>query len=509
MAKRLFVVGVLATFVACKSTRDGEKDEVRAEGGGPRPVAADSGKDPIENAFLALGLDGSTRKLDLNSVEWKGGKIKVARVHVLQDTILLEGSGAQPNVYAVRRSDLRPLWVSELQEPTAFPVTESDDTFFLVSQHYLHALEAKTGQRAMQFVAGGLAGLRRPALRLPFTPSGGGAGQNDTVYVASLGSPIYNKTLESFSLVTGQRGWGYRTPGDILTTPRVGGSSGDPKLYWVTSNGIATCIDARNYAYAPAGPRWEERLEADVDHPFCLTEDTKERAGGVFVADQAGMVYCLDRITGARRWVSATARKPVGGPAVFGDFCVVPMAGGFSCFDSDNVLYEVAVADGPAKGATYWVGSGPAVTLGSDPKADMSVADPSLAARHLAFEVQGEVLTVRATGSQKLSVNGGAAVKNATAYGGDRIAVGRTVLVVKDRGTEALWHDLSQERIVGRVGSKLIAASGTTLTVVDAWSGEAGASATLPGARFIGTNTADGALYAVGGDAVLYGFFPR
>ena len=134
---------------------------------------------------------------------------------------------------------------------------------FLVSEHYLHALEAGTGLRASQYVGGPLDGRRRPDLRLPFTPTGGAAGQHDTFYMPSLGSADSNKNIDAFSLVTGARGWGYRASGDILTSPVVGGAAGDPKLYFVTNTGLVTCLDATNYRQQPRGVRTQP---LPVDH---------------------------------------------------------------------------------------------------------------------------------------------------------------------------------------------------------------------------------------------------
>ena len=165
-------------------------------------------------------------RLDLNTASWEGGRARIARAHLLSSAVLLETDSDKPHVFSVGRAALDVNWYSPMQERAMFPATENADTVFLVSAHYLHALEASTGRRAMMFVGGGLGGLRRPALQIPFAPTGSAAAQNDTVYLSGLGSAENNKTLESFSLVTGSRGWGYRTAGDILTSPIVGGAWG-------------------------------------------------------------------------------------------------------------------------------------------------------------------------------------------------------------------------------------------------------------------------------------------
>ena len=89
------------------------------------------------------------------------------------------------------------------------------------------ALESATGRRAMRFIGGALDGTRRPTLKLPFTPTGSAAGQIDTLYIPTLGAAGNNKNLESFSLVNGMRGWGYRASGEIRSAPVVGGDVGE------------------------------------------------------------------------------------------------------------------------------------------------------------------------------------------------------------------------------------------------------------------------------------------
>ena len=95
----------------------------------------------------------------------------------------------------------------------------------------------------------------------------------------------------------------------------MGGPSTDPKLYFVTRTGLVTCMDATNYGFPPAGPtRWEMLLEAGVDYDLHVTEDSASDAGSAFLVDREGVVYCLNRITGARRWthaeLDAAAHRP-------------------------------------------------------------------------------------------------------------------------------------------------------------------------------------------------------
>ncbi len=513
MAKRLVLAAFLAAVVACKSS--GGKSESAMPGKQAGASSAVTGHDATENALLALGLDGRVARLDLNTATWKQGRVVVSQMHLMSDVLLLESTGDKkmpPHVHAVLRAGLEPRWVSELSEPTHFAVGENEDTLLLLSEHYLHALETHTGRRAFTFTTGELSGLRRPALLLPFTPTGGPAGQSDTVYVPSLGSPENNKTVESFSLVTGERGRGWRTHGGVFSSAIVGGDRGDPKLYVVSENGIVTCLDAFNYGYEPR-LRWEHALEGRVGHGIAafLTPDGRGSVGALYTVDDEGMVYCLDRITGTRRWVYATARRPVAGPQVHGDLCVVKMKSGLVGFDASALVYTLTATSGPDAGRTFWVRPGKPVTLGSGAKADLSLADKSVGASHMTLEFQGEALWAACKGqNNRMSLNGGPATGRGVLLHGSTVRVGETLFSVTSRGSEPLWTDLPYDRIVAKAGDRLIAAKGMDLTVLDAWTGQpVGPAVKIAGARMIATNTQDGNVFAVGGDAVVYALFVR
>ncbi len=516
MAKRLVLAAFLAVVVACKSGGKSGGPESSMPGKKSGSVsAAMPGHDATENALLSLGLDGRVARLDLNTATWKQGRVVVSQMHLMSEVLLLESKGEKkmpPHVHAVLRAGLEPRWVSELSEPTLFAVGENDDTLLLVSEHYLHALETHTGRRAFTFTTGELSGLRRPSLLLPFTPTGGAAAQSDTVYLPSFGSPENNKTVESFSLVTGERGRGWRTRGDIFSRAIVGGDRGDPKLYVVTDTGIVTCLDAFNYGYEPR-LRWEHALEGRVGHGIesFLTPDGKGSVGGLFIVDNEGVVYCLDRITGSRRWVNATSRRPVAGPQVHGDLCVVKMKSGLIGFDASNLVYTLTATNGPDAGKTFWVRPGKSVTLGSGGKADLSVADKAVGASHMTLEFQGEVLWAACKGQKnRMSLNGGAATARGMLLHGSTVKVGETLFAVASRGSEPLWVDLPYDRIIAKAGDRMIAAKGMNLTLLNAWTGEVvGPTVALTGARMVATNTADGNVFAVGGDAVVYALFVR
>jgi len=507
MAMRVFLVALLATTLACKGKKPDEGDSRVTRGG--EVVTPAMGRDAIETALAQL-IDGRVLRIDLNAGKSKKERIRIAQAHLTSALLLLETAEAQPRLWALQREDLYPRWTSEMREPTVFPIAANHDTVVLVSKHFAHVLETDTGRRALQFFRGGLKGLRQPHLDLPFSPTGGAAVGNDTFYMPSLGNPSNNKTLESFSLITGQRGWGYRTSGDIMTTPIVAGGRGDPKLYFLTTSGLVTCMDATNYGYAPAGARWEELLETRVEQGFFVTEDVRGEVGSIFLVDREGMVYCLNRITGERRWVNATGLKPVGPPVVFGDMCVVKMADGLCGFDRTNVVYRLHVEAGPDEGNSYWVRAGTAYTMGSGDKADQTLSDSAVGASHLTWKVEGEVLTATTTGELTMRLDGGSAGKREIVRAGSLVAIGNTVLRIEDRGSAPLWCGLKFDRIVGMAGNMLIAQTGTTLAAINPWNGEVKKGPLdVGGLRIIPANTTSGTLFAVGGDAIIYALFSR
>jgi len=489
MTKRLVFVALVAATMACKSstTTKPHDEQMRTPAG--NEATGPIGRDAIERALMGLGIDGRSLRIDLNQNR-KGEQLRFAQAHLTSDLLLLETSTRKPRLYAFQRGSLESRWASDLLEPTKFPVASNGDVVVLLSQHYAHCLETFTGRGALRFMSGGLEGVTMPPRELPFTPTGGAAVGNDTFYVPSLGSPRNNKTIESFSLITGQVGWGYRSAADILTTPLVGGPSTDPKLYFVTRTGLVTCMDATNYGFPPAGPRWEALLEAGVEYDFFVTEDTASDPGSVFVVDREGVVYCLNRITGKRRWTHATARQARGGPKVFGPVCVVPMKQGLCAFDTVNVIYSLKITGGPEDGKTRWVRSGQPATV-----------------QGVTFKLEGEVLT--ASGGS-FRVNRNAPTEQAPLYNGSQVLVGTTVVDVVDHGSRPLWIDKDYDMIVARIGEKLIAKKGDKLVALDMWTGEpAGDMVSVAGVRLIPVNTGSANLYLVGGDAIVYGFFAQ
>jgi hypothetical protein len=489
MTKRLVLVVVLcATAMACKGSKSNKDNQTRTPSGA-EASPTDVGLDSIQKALSGLGIDGRTLAIDLNR-DRKGAAVRFAQAHLTGDMLLLETNDPKPRLWGFSRAGLQPKWVYDLLEPTMFPVGSNADVAVLVSRHYAHVVETFTGRTALRFIGGGLDGAPMPPKELPFTPTGGGAVGNDTFYLPSLGNPWNNKTIEAFSMITGQIGWGYRTSAEILTTPVVGGPTTDPKVYMVTRTGHVLCMDATNYGFQPGGTRWEQLLEAGVEYDLHVTDDTASEAGSVFLVDREGVVYCLNRITGGRRWTHATARTPRGGPKVFGPVCVFPMKQGFCAFDTVNVIYSLKIAGGSEDGKVRWVRSSQPATVDG-----------------VTFKLEGEVLTAVGKG---IRVNGNAPVERASLFNGSQVVVGGTTITVEDHGSKPLWADKEYDAIVARIGDKLIAQKGTNLVALDIWTGEpAGPMQSVAGARLIPVNTTSANVYVVAGNAAVYAFFPR
>jgi len=507
MAKRLLTAILIATaMVACAST-DGDGGGGTSKIDNGNTATARMGESGVESAIRALGIDGAVATLDLNQANYPQGPVRVARLHMLRNYVLAEGSKEKPRVFGIQRANLNAKWISQLPEPSAFEVGETGDSALFLSDHYLTPLELLDGRRTFR-----LAGteVRGPPKALPFTPTAGAAGIPSTAYIPSLGSSVNNKKLESTSLYTGQRGWGWRALGDVLTRPLVGGSSGDPRLYFVTNTGIVTSLDARNYGFGPRDPRWERRLKSGVaeGHQPCLTADTEEIVGAYYVVDRKGTIYCIDRITGRFRWTNPTGETPVGGPTVFGDVCVVPMRSGLIAYDKQNVVYRIDVVSGPSKGESAVLRAGAPLRAGRG--SDLNVNDPRVAPGHLTFRVQGEVLTVRTAEDAQMRVDGVDIGSRGAVEHGAEIAIGGSVLRISDIGQQPLWRGLPYDRVVVRIADTLVVARGNTLQAIDAYSGEPTSDAVdIPGVRLVPANPHDSTLVVLAGNATLYALYPR
>ncbi len=509
MAKRLLVTGLLVFGVACVSPNKEPKSGDMSGAMKASDGTALMSRDAAENAIQSLGIDGRLLRIDLNEGRSKDKRLRIAKAHLVGDLILLETDEAAPRLFALERAGLGVRWVSTLREPSKFPVHGNGDVILSTSAHYAQALDSESGRRTLQFVGGALDGLRRPYLDLPSTPTGGGVVGNDTFYVPMLPSPGSNKNFESFSLVTGRRGWGYRTSGELLTSPVAAGGATDPKVYFVTTTGLVTCMDASNYGYAPRGPRWEALLGSGTNFGATVTEDTRARAGALYVADKSGVLYSLNRITGERNWIHATGMIPTGKPMVMGNLCLVPMKSGMAAFDAVNVSYTLTAIEGPDKGMSFTVRTDGAVTVGTGAKAGAVLTDKGVAAAHCTLAISNEVLIASSTSDENtLHADGSGALNRASIYGGSTLQIGSTKFMVTDRGTDPVWSGKKIDGVLGRVADNLVVYQGDQVMVVNAWTGEVSKSATVNG-RIMVSNSSGANIFMIGGDAIVYALYPR
>jgi hypothetical protein len=123
------------------------------------------------------------------------------------------------------------------------------------------------------------------------------------------------------------------------------------------------------------------------------------------------------------------------------------------------------------------------------------------------FKLEGEILTAA---GKPFRVNGNAPVELSSLYDGSQVVVGTTAVTVMDHGRRPLWADKQYDAIVARIGEKLIAQKGSSLVALDMWTGEpAGSAVGISGVRMIPANTSSANLYLVGGNAIVYAFYPR
>jgi len=252
-------------------------------------------------------------------------------------------------------------------------------------------------------------------------------------------------------------------------------------------------MNATNYGRAPARSQWQTLAETGVDQPLTVTEDTKDSPGAVYIADKEGVVYSYNRITGQRNWIHATGARPTAGPEVFGPILVVRTGEGMHVFDARNVVYEVHVLDGPMAGSVKWIRGFGQTALGG-----------------LTWQIRGENLVVTAGEGQTFAVDGADGYSNTAVVNGSVVVADGVRYRIVDRDTKPLWISDDYDRIVARIGDRLVASQGDALVVLDAWKGEpVGEAVEIPGLRLMPANHRTPNLYLVCEDATLYALYPR
>ena len=106
MARRLFLVGLIAFAFACKSNKAKNTNGSMAGDGGQRTVEPTE-RDDIEKGLLSLGIDGRVLRIDLNEGRAEADRIRIVKAHILSDLLLLETDGAHPKLFALERNGLQ------------------------------------------------------------------------------------------------------------------------------------------------------------------------------------------------------------------------------------------------------------------------------------------------------------------------------------------------------------------------------------------------------------------
>ena len=129
---------------------------------------------------------------------------------------------------------------------------------------------------------------------------------------------------------------------------------------------------------------------------------------------------------------------------------------------------------------------------------------------HVTFRVEGEVLSVVTSDEAKMRVGGAEVGNRTTLEQGGEVRIGNTVLQITDNGSKALWKDLPVDRVIVRVGNRMVVTKDGMLRVINAYTGEPeGEWVRVDNLRFVPSNTHDSNLHVLVGDAELYTLYPR
>lgn len=219
-------------------------------------------------------------------------------------------------VYALDRNTLEPAWVTSLRFSLDAPPADGPTHYaFLTKDHrgssWVEAVDARTGVIANRFPR-----------RLDFAATSGIDATAGSVFVPSLGSPRDNRTLETVNLVTGRRGWGFRTSGLIFGSPvvTVGGSN----VIVAGQDGVLTSLPAT--VTAPNEVNWRRSVAGALGASPTVTEEH------VFIGNHDGLFHCLDVLSGEVIWLTTVDARINESAWVLGSYRTVelpsPVEGG-------------------------------------------------------------------------------------------------------------------------------------------------------------------------------------
>jgi hypothetical protein len=241
------------------------------------------------------------------------GPVALTGLYLMADDLLAISNAG--TLYCLSRRDLSPRWVSTLKNPVAFPPAETPLDYVFVERdpkgaNWIQVFSKRSGAE----------GSHSP-IRLPFSASSGASATASTVYVGSLGSPLDNKTVESFNIADGSPGWGYRTFGRVVATPTV--DPGGDILIVCSEDRTVTSLPANPAGSAPASPNWERQTQGMNQATPFLTKDW------AFVGSDDMLFRCYDLHSGEVRWLQGTDAPIRKTPWVLGAWVAetIPAAG--------------------------------------------------------------------------------------------------------------------------------------------------------------------------------------
>lgn len=264
-----------------------------------RPAAAGqvgSLADLGERALERLPWDVEILRADLSARR----PMAVAAAYLMEEDLLVISQTGL--VYAMSRRDLTPRWVSSLKGPlAALPGEGPTEYVFLVKmpngEYWVHAFSKRSGADGERF-----------PVRLPFAATGGLDTDGRNVYLGSLGSPKYNRTVEVLSLADGKRGDGWSTPGLMWGAPQL--SPDNSTLVLACENGAIMAMGAG--PNAPRTPLWSTKIPGAVSVSPVVTPNV------VVVGSQDGVLRGIDLATGEVLWLEGTNAPITKRPWVLG-----------------------------------------------------------------------------------------------------------------------------------------------------------------------------------------------
>jgi hypothetical protein len=214
------------------------------------------------------------------------GPVALTRVwSMAEDILVVDVTG---RLYCLSKRDLSPRWISTLRTEPKYPAAES-------ATHYVFLEEDPRGAWWVQWFSkrNGAEADQSP-VHLPFAASAGISATSSTAYLASLGSPIDNKTIETVDLLAGTLGWGYRTHARVTATPSLDPAANT--LLVLVEDGSVVGLPANSAIDAPEGVQWETTTLASNRASPVITKDW------AFVASMDNFLYCFDVHGGQVRW---------------------------------------------------------------------------------------------------------------------------------------------------------------------------------------------------------------